>query len=146
MKVIFIRPEVQANLNSEEVSHNLLFFSLLNKRIQTSSTFFFLNFSPCGFLFIYFWPHRRAWCGILVFWPGMEPATPALQVWSLNHWTAREVPHSKLFKKKALIFCVRKRWARVRLLTVTFKRWCVVKIFSKGLISVTWYKIWDFRT
>ena len=25
-------------------------------------------------------------------WPGMEPASPALEAWSLNHWTTREVP------------------------------------------------------
>ena len=31
-------------------------------------------------------------CGILVPRPGIEPAPPALEVWSLNHWTAREVP------------------------------------------------------
>ena len=25
-------------------------------------------------------------------WPGMEPASPVLDAWSLNHWTTREVP------------------------------------------------------
>ena len=30
-------------------------------------------------------------CGILVSPPGTEPLSPALEVWSLNHWTAREV-------------------------------------------------------
>ena len=24
--------------------------------------------------------------------PGIEPAPPALEAWSLNHWTARELP------------------------------------------------------
>ena len=24
--------------------------------------------------------------------PGIEPAPPALEAWSLNHWTTREVP------------------------------------------------------
>ena len=28
----------------------------------------------------------------LVPWPGMEPAPPALEAWSLSHWTIREVP------------------------------------------------------
>ena len=58
---------------------------------------------------IYFWLHQvlvtaegffiAAWglscpiaCGILVFWPRIEPALPALEAWSLNHWTAKEVP------------------------------------------------------
>ena len=30
-------------------------------------------------------------CGILAPQPGIEPAFPALEAWSLNHWTAREV-------------------------------------------------------
>ena len=39
----------------------------------------------------FFWLHCTA-CGILVPRPGIEPAPPALEAWSLNHWTAREVP------------------------------------------------------
>ena len=35
---------------------------------------------------IFFWP-----CGILVPPPGIEPTPPAVEAWSLNHWTAREV-------------------------------------------------------
>lgn len=30
--------------------------------------------------------------GIVVLWPGIKPVLPALGVWSINHWTAREVP------------------------------------------------------
>ena len=30
-------------------------------------------------------------CGILVPQPGMEPVPPALEAWSLIHWTSREV-------------------------------------------------------
>ena len=33
-------------------------------------------------------------CGILAPWPGIEPGFPALGVWSLSHWTTREVPCS----------------------------------------------------
>ena len=29
---------------------------------------------------------------ILVPQPGIEPVPPAVEVWSLNHWTAREIP------------------------------------------------------
>ena len=32
-------------------------------------------------------------------WPGMEPASPALEAWSLNHWTTREVPAQTQFLK-----------------------------------------------
>ena len=33
-------------------------------------------------------------CGmwVLVFQPGIEPGPPVLRVWSLSHWTTREVP------------------------------------------------------
>ena len=31
-------------------------------------------------------------CGILVLWPWIKPIHLAVEVWSLNHWTAREVP------------------------------------------------------
>ena len=42
-----------------------------------------------------FWPHCGA-CGILVSWPGIEPAPPALEAWSLNCWTTREVLESQI--------------------------------------------------
>ena len=38
------------------------------------------------YFFIYFSPHSEA-CGILVCWPGIKPTPPALEAWSLNHWT-----------------------------------------------------------
>ena len=31
-------------------------------------------------------------CGILVPQQEIEPAHPALEAWSFNHWTTREVP------------------------------------------------------
>ena len=30
-------------------------------------------------------------CGILVLQPGMKPVSPALEAWSLKHWTTREI-------------------------------------------------------
>ena len=47
--------------------------------------------------FFFFWPRRHAACGILVPRPGIEPAPPALEAQSLNHWTAREVPRWLFF-------------------------------------------------
>ena len=38
-------------------------------------------------------------CGILVPRPGVEPVPAAVEVRSLNHWTAREVP-SPILKAK----------------------------------------------
>jgi len=37
---------------------------------------------------------RTLCCNVcdLLLWPGMEPRLPALGVWSLSHWTTREVP------------------------------------------------------
>ena len=43
------------------------------------------------FFFSTFWPHHLA-CEILVPRPGIEPIPPAVKVWSLSHWTYREVP------------------------------------------------------
>ena len=34
----------------------------------------------------------------VVLWPGVELVFPALAVYTLNHWTTREVPKSSLFK------------------------------------------------
>ena len=33
---------------------------------------------------------------ILVPWPGIEPVSPAVEVWSPNHWIAREVPQGEM--------------------------------------------------
>ena len=41
----------------------------------------------------FFWPSPAA-CGILIPRPVIELMTLAVEVWSLNHWTAREVPVS----------------------------------------------------
>ena len=48
------------------------------------------------YLFI-FWPCHTA-CGILVPWSGIEPLSPAVEVQSFNHWTAREVPTTFVLK------------------------------------------------
>ena len=42
-------------------------------------------------LFFFFLPHREA-CGFLLPCPGIKPMSPAVEAWSPNHWTAREVP------------------------------------------------------
>ena len=41
-------------------------------------------------LLLFFWS-RQAAGGILVPRPGIEPAPPAVEAQSLNHWTTREV-------------------------------------------------------
>ena len=47
-----------------------------------------LNILIVFYLFI--WLHRGV-CGILVPQPGIKPMLPALEAWSLNHWTSKEV-------------------------------------------------------
>ena len=42
--------------------------------------------------------HER--CGILIPWPRIEPMSPALETWSLSHWTTREVPWVESFCNK----------------------------------------------
>ena len=44
-----------------------------------------------GVLWGFFWLRYKA-CGMLVPQPGVEPAPPAVEAQSLNHWTTREVP------------------------------------------------------
>ena len=58
------------------------FFNLLHKSAQV---IFFLYFC------FVFWPCCVA-RGILAPQPGIEPELPELEMQSLNHWTAREVP------------------------------------------------------
>ena len=43
------------------------------------------------FVCLFVWPWLMA-CGILVPWPGIEPASAAVEAQTLNHWTARKVP------------------------------------------------------
>ena len=62
--------------HKEELSHQLLFWFV------------------CLFVFIYLAaPGLSCSMRDLVPWPGIEPGPPALEVWSLNHWTTREVPN-----------------------------------------------------
>ena len=56
-----------------------------------------------SFLFFFFWP-RHAACGILASRPGIKPVPPALEAWSLNHWTAREVQEILLFIVHTFLF------------------------------------------
>ena len=44
--------------------------------------------------YYYYFGLLCAWhvaCGILVPQPGIEPVFPAVEAWSLNHWTVREI-------------------------------------------------------
>ena len=60
------------------------------------------KYSICCCLFGFFWPCHVA-CGILVPRPGTEPVPPAVEVQSLNHWTAREVLKSTISEMKVIL-------------------------------------------
>ena len=49
------------------------------------------------FFFFSFFGRTTQACGILVSWPGTEPMSTSLEVQSLIHWTAREVPTKQWF-------------------------------------------------
>ena len=40
---------------------------------------------------VFFWPRA---CGILVPQPGIKPTPAALELQSLNHWSARKIPRN----------------------------------------------------
>ena len=83
------------------------------------------------FILFYFWPHCAA-CGILVSRPGIKPASPEVEVWSLNHWTAREVPNPLYYFSLKFIF--------IYLLLAVFGLCCCARAFSscgdRGLLFV----------
>ena len=57
--------------------------------------FLFVFFFVVVVVVFIFWPHRVV-CKILAPWPGIQPLPlqgEALEVQSLNHWTAREEPY-----------------------------------------------------
>ena len=62
---------------------------------------FFFPVKSCGniqqefFFFLFFWA-RHAACRILVPPPGFEPAPPAVEAQSPNHWTVRQVPIARI--------------------------------------------------
>ena len=56
-------------------------------------------------LTFFFWLCCMA-CGISVFPPGAEPTPPAVEVWRLNHWAAREVLISPFELFPSVLGCV----------------------------------------
>ena len=49
---------------------------------------------------------RRVACRILVPQPGIEPVPPVVEVQSLNHWTAKEVPEDDFYVCVCVCVCV----------------------------------------
>ena len=66
-------------------------------------------------------------------WPGIKPMLPALEGWSLNHWTAREVPWSGFWLYKCFQFM--KIQQSAHLCTWTFLYVCYINISIKSMWS-----------
>ena len=77
------------------VHHNsLIHLSIMDPKVVSLSLLLWITLLwawECRFFFFFFLPHCKA-CGILVSWPGIEPNTPAVKVWSPNLWTVRVFP------------------------------------------------------
>lgn len=56
--------------------------------------------------FTFIFQLHNAACGILAHQRGIKPMPPALEAWSLKHWSTREVPERILFLKSLIINCV----------------------------------------
>ena len=68
-----------------------------------------MNYLPQLFFLIknhFFWLLCVA-RGILVPQPATEPKLSALEMQSLNHWTAKEVPHNSLYVFSFLLYRIR---------------------------------------
>ena len=77
-------------------------------------------------------------CGILVPRPGIEPGPPAVEAWSLNHWTAREVPYTGIsYRLQVRIKYLLWDW----LIKTIFLSTGVVK-YLRAWVSQLWYQIW----
>ena len=96
----------------------------------------FFNIQLCDFfgfvLFIFiFWLCPTA-CGILVSWPGTEPVSPALEAWSLNHWTAREFPKT---------FIILPQEEFVAYIEGNLLLWSLLKKKNKSTREVNWKRL-----
>ena len=76
--------------NSDTVC--LLFYCELCPHPWWSTAACSVDFVLCFSIFIF----GCMACGVLVPQSGIEPVPPALEAWSLSHWTSREIPHFKL--------------------------------------------------
>ena len=72
-----------------------------------------------------FWLCSAAW-GILVPWPGIKPIAPAVEAWSLNHWTTREVPKGTSLESGLNILKTRCTLIQIKLLVTTKGAWWTV--------------------
>ena len=100
----------------------------------------------CFVLFCFFWPYHST-CGILVPRSGVELMPPAVEMWSLHHWTPREVLRGHCFafsswhlpapssgQCQAFLFPVPK----MRMLRFPCRKVMLVAVFSVPYQPSTW--------
>ena len=66
-----------------------------NRHVLNTDSVLLIYLDISGTFFFFFQPCRVA-CRILVSWPGIKLASPTVEIWSPNHWTAREFPSGTL--------------------------------------------------
>ena len=86
------RQKLRMDINSLFFKVQLMFSKNLNEK-KEKPTLNELSLLPSLFFLPPFAAH-----GILVPGSSMEPVPPAVEAWSFNHWTAREVPSCHCFK------------------------------------------------
>ena len=92
-----------------------------------------------NYYYYFFGPHHTA-CGILAPRPGIEPAPPAVEAWSPNHWTTREFPRllSKVNFFSHFYFSPGEFLLYVLCPLVHFSYWFV------GLLYVVWHICYQY--
>ena len=105
-------------------------------------------------VFFFFWPRRTA-CGRLVPRPGIEPTPPAVEAWSPNHWTTREVPKwvlrclpSPLWVSTSARSC---SWLIISLITflvvcgtIWHLAWVLPQVMAKVLVTHFSWVLWHW--
>ena len=79
--------------------------------------------------FSIFWPHHMA-CGILVPWPGIEPESPAVETWCLNHWATHGSPKRAHFNTSLSVFFQNGSFLTIDMLLGTMMKNMSKKIFE----------------
>ena len=90
-------------------------------------------------------------CRILVSRPGIKQVPPAMEVWSLNHWTVREIPIKSFNKRKLSLSSKNQDLVKLNSSTMSFTAfdeavvilmhmvfwYCIVKCVNLWQICIT---------
>ena len=104
----------------------------------TSSKWTWPGFAVCFFVF---WLHCVA-CGILVPQPGIEPASPAVEALSLNHWEVQGSPQACIFPAWNKVKDGLGAGSRAQLPLLLLPSWAPssIKNIKNSVLPPCWYK------